>query len=447
MTTATESKVRPTLGDFTVEPLGVHYPDYFGGYGVACDREYTDCAYGIGDTEAAALEDCMEQMAQSCPIDFDASVEQRIHEDFGRTDDCVTALDEAGCTALDDYPDKKCPECGNDISDVTFGMDCAECGKEFDYPDRMPYWHVGIKWNIREEQRIQRIQNLPNVQPLRYESYEPVDPFHCHAGLRPWGYAHRADGSASYGDFKDDDWPESAEAYLSTIWDDSTITGDLYFYVPYASGSDYSGSTVEAANAKCIEDTFGENEWVHTVYGGHNTFAVAIGLTGLLTCDDDVFDELCEAIEGLGDYPVIDEDALSELEAEKTDEAWESWVRDDFIRALEKEHDGCIDFSWPDDPELRSFFYECAEKADTYWYCEGYGPDMYIDVDDVVKEADFDDYGKWAARYEVSWNDYGERREVYYDKDEANERVTTLRASGHIGAFYTVIEPEANDTE
>lgn len=445
MTIATESKVRPTLGDFTVESLGVHHPDYFGGYGIACSREYTNCACGIGDTEFEALEDCMEQMAQSCPIDFDDSVEQRIREEFGATDNCITALDEVGCTALDEYPDHKCPECGNDISDVTFGDNCAECGKEFDYPEHVPYWHVGIKWNIREEQRIQRIRNLPNIQPTRYESYETLNR-DSHGYAKDWGYVRRADGSASYGDFHDDDWPESAEAYFNTLCADIEETAELYFYVPYASGSDYSGSTVEAANAKCIEDTYGDEEWVHPVYGGFSTFAVAIGLTGLLTCDEDTFDEFCEAIEGLEDYPVIDEEVLCELEAEKTGEAWKSWCRDDFVRALEKEHDDEIDFDWPDDPddlELWSFFHDHAEKANVYWYCEGSGPDMYIDLDAVVKETDFDDYSQWAVRYKVTWCDLGDNSEDYYSENDAAERVATLRTSGHTGASYVILEPEA----
>lgn len=438
MTTATKSTIKPTLGGLTVESLGVHHSDYFQGYGVACDREYTDCAVGIGNTEAEALEDCMETMAQSCPIDFDDSVEQRIREEFGSTDDNVTALVEVGCTTPD-----KCPECGSDISDVSFGDNCVECGKEFDYPEHVPYWHIGIKWNIREERRIERIRNLPNIQPLRYESYEALYPSDRHLGNQVWGYVRRADGSASYGDFKDDDWPESAEAYLGALCEDSMETEELYFYVPCASGSDYSGSTVEAANAKCIEDTYEEQEWVHPVYGGYNTFAVAIGLTGLLTCDDDTFDEFCETLEGLENYPVIDEDALYVLEAEKTDEAWESWVKGDFVRALEKEHGGCIEFEWPDDPELRSFFNEYAEKANTYWYCEGSGPDMYVDVDAVVKETDFDDYSKWAVRYEVSYNDCGEHREEFYCEDDARERTDALRADGHIGATYATVEPVA----
>lgn len=428
MTTETKSPVKLTLGDFTVESLGVEYPDYFQGYGLGPSAEYTDCTYGIGNTEAEALEDCLEMLAQSGSIDFDDETEQLIRDEYGHADDNVTAADELGIN--EDHEDTDVPLCG---PDSTF--------------DEFPaYWHIGIKWNIREDQRYERIQNIPNIEPLRYEDYTRINPSKRCEGLWEWGYERRADGSASYGDFHSTDWPESAEAYLGSLCDDILETEELYFYVPYASGSDYSGSTVEKANAKCIEDAYEEHEWVHSVYGGHNTYAVAIGVTGLLTCDEDTFDELCETLEGLADYPCIDDEALCELEMEGADEAWDSWCKDDFTRALEKEYNDQADFEWPDDSALREFFEEKREDANEYWYNEGYGPDMYVNLDGVVKGITFDDVVKWAIQYEVSYNDGGEHREVYYCEDDAIERTVALRADGIFGASYKVLETDSFPT-
>ncbi len=391
------------LADFTIESLGVKYPDYFQGYGLGPSSEYTGCCNGIGNTEFEALEDCLEQLAQSGSIDLDDGTEKRIREEYGRADDNVTALDETGCSVANEYPDGNCPDCGDSLSDVSFGDNCADCGKEFEYPEYVPYWHIGIKWNIREEQRIERIQNLPDIQPLRYENYTPLHPSDRYKGMKKWGYARRADGSVSYGDFKETDWPESVEAYLGALCEDIEKTEELYFYVPYASGSDYSGSIVEKANAKCIEDSYEEQDWVHPVCGDYNTYAVAIGVTGLLTCDEDTFDELCETLEGLANYPLIDEDVHSELEMEGANEAWDSWCASDFTRALEKEYEDRAEFEWPDDSALYEFFVAQCEKANVYWYCEGSGPGMYIDLDAVVKKTTFDDIVKWAIRYEVSY--------------------------------------------
>lgn len=424
MSNATKSPVVLHLGDFLVECLGVEYPDYFQGYGLGPSTEFSNCCYGIGDTEAEALEDCLEMLIQSDSIDFDDEAEKRIRDEYGPADDPDTAAEKLGCAG---------------------DAEAAECGEESDWADNPPYWHVGIKWNIREEQRIERIRNIPNIQPLRYEDYKPVGPPDRYSGLEAWGYVTRADGSASYGDFKDEDWPESAEAYLGTLSDDDLESGELYFYVPCASGSDYSGCTVTAANYKCIEDAYGEHEWVHPVYGSHGTYAIAIGVTGLLGCDEDTFDEFCEILEGLADYPIIDEEALYECEAEAADEAWDSWCRNDFTRALEKKYGDKADFEWPDDPALRSFFEEKREDANEYWFNEGSGPDMYVRIDEVVKGITFDDVSEWATCWEVTFNDPGEESEVYYNEADARERAETLRANGNIGAYYRLVETDKTD--
>lgn len=274
--------------------------------------EYDYCCNGIGNTEAEAFENCLENMASFDSFDsfdFTEADEKLIRDDCGRVDDNVTAADELGVD--------------EDDEESTFN----------DFP---AYWHVGIKWNAQEEKRykrIQDIQDIQNIQPLRYEDYSPINSIDKHGVFGTWGYKHRADGSASYGDFKDTDWPDSVGDYFNMLCDDIEETDELYFYVPYATGSDYSGSTVEVSNAQYMEDTYNEHDWVHPVYGGHGTYAVAIGVTGLLDCDKDTFDEVCELLESLVNYPLIDEQAHSEYEMEAIENAWNICVKDDFIRA------------------------------------------------------------------------------------------------------------------
>lgn len=429
------------LGDFTVECLGVHHSDYFQGYGVAFSG-YSDCTYGIGNTEAEALDDCIENMAQADSLDFDDDTEQTIRDEYGHANAHVTALDECDVTALDDYPDHKCPECGNDISDVTFGDNCAECGKEFDYPEHVPHCYVGIKWHYREEQRLQRIRAMA-VEPLDYADYRA---FRDSDGVvTSWGNVARANGSASYGDFDSADWPESAASYLDALSDDILESGDLYFYVPYATGSDLSGSTVEAANYKWFVEEHGNEDWIHEVYGGHNTYAFAIGLTGLLACDEDTFDEICEAIEGLADYPLIDDQLLHEVESDGSDEAWLSWAWDNFTREVEREYGDCLDFIWPDGDEVRCFFEDKASEANCYWYCEGGGSDMYIDISEVVKKVSFDDISKWVVHYKLTYFDPGETCESFTDLDECIKRKEALLTQGLIGTDYIIVNPETAD--
>ncbi len=293
--------------------------------------------------------------------------------------------------------------------------------------------------NNKVAARLTRVLELPNVRFLTFSDY-------CRGSDGGWGYNTRIDGGGSYGDFKETDSPEGADSYFSALSADSADSGELYFYVPCASGSDYSGGSVCAANAKWFNDKFGSKKWVHNVWGGYNTYAVAVGLTGLLLCDDLTFDAVCDALEGLDGYPVFDDDTLSTLESEWTDSAWESWAADSFRRAVEKRFAGCAEFNWPTDSDLRTVFEELAGESNEYWYNEGDGDSMYIDIDKIVAGIDLDDceghdgrpgLADYVVRYVVSYNDGGEVREDYTCESEAAGRVEELRSAGFAGAFFS----------
>jgi len=409
MTTATQRPVSLRLGDFQVESLGVEWPDYFQGYGLGPRSKYNYCAYGIGNTEEEALADCLEMVAQQ-GFDVDEATEQRIRAEYGPADDSETALEALG------------------VEEET---------------DESPYFHVGIKWNCQQEERLERIRKLANVEFLHYQDYCPQGPSPRYSGLQEWGYTRRIDPdckAVSYGDLKPADCPETAVSYLEALSTDPQEEGEVYFYLPYASGSDYSGSTVEAANHKEFLESYGEEEFVWEAHGGHNTYAVVLGLTGLLECADDTFDAILDIIEGLEDYPLINDEALSNLESDLADEAWDSWVAAEFRRALEKKYD-CAEFEWPDDSELRTFFEKKAEEANEYWFNEGYGPDMYIRVDEIVEGIDLDDLADYMVLFVVTYVDAGQETEEFTSESEAIERVESLRAAGFIGASYTAVSP------
>ena len=406
MKTATQRPVSLRVGEFQVESLGVEWPDYFQGYGLGPRSTFNYCAYGIGNTEEEALADCLEMVAQQ-GFDVDEATEERIRAEYGPADDSETALEALG------------------VEEET---------------DETPFFHVGMKWSCQQEERFARIRKLANLELLRYEDYCPQGPSSRYSGLQEWGYTRRIDPDSkavSYGDLKPADCPESAVKYLEALSTDATEEGELYFFLPYASGSDYSGSTVEAANHKEFLESYGEEAFVWESHGGFNTYAVVLGLTGLLECADDTFNAILDIIEGLENYPLIDDEALSKLESDNANEAWESWVAGDFRRALEKKFDSA-EFDWPADSDLRAFFEKKAEKANEYWFNEGYGPDMYIRVDKVVEKVEWDDVAQYAIRYLVSYVDVGQQEEEYFNESEAIERVESLRAAGFIGASYSV---------
>jgi len=73
------------IGDFRVESLGVEYPEYFQGYGLGPDFLYAYCAYGIGATEAEALDSCLDMVVEQ-GFNVDTETEARIREAYGPVD-------------------------------------------------------------------------------------------------------------------------------------------------------------------------------------------------------------------------------------------------------------------------------------------------------------------------------------------------------------------------
>mgnify|MGYP001589053816 CR=1 FL=1 len=124
--------------------------------------------------------------------------------------------------------------------------------------------------------------------------------------------------------------------------DDAMVLHD----VPYSSFSDYSGRDVERSNFRLLkEGYFSKCKELIEYYGDYGT-------TGLLILEQAIPDcptidteeeyhvcncsscELFEAIQGLENYPAIDDEDVGRVEYELRDEAWESYGRSDFRSAL-----------------------------------------------------------------------------------------------------------------
>ena len=205
-----------------------------------------------------------------------------------------------------------------------------------------------------------------------------------------------ASDSASYGDLTDD-------------------ADGAYFLSDFLSGSDYSGSLVERANYREFLAEFGELDGVHEVYGGYGTFAIAVRV-------DAIDDAMAEVFQGLEDYPLISEEAHSELELEAQEEAWESWAESDFVRALESRfgeyfaelvYVPCTEpagqerlFETGERPKpasleeaVRALFETARETANEYWIDET-GGSAWIAIDRVCDAIDADMLAAHCLRVE-----------------------------------------------
>ena len=120
--------------------------------------------------------------------------------------------------------------------------------------------------------------------------------------------------------------PESLAELISDkkLWPVLTLlwVGDHF------QSSDYGGDLCYLSNLQVLTEEHKESPAIKELYGSY-------GGTGLALDIRFCTDEILEAIESLENYPLLDEEHLSELEMEKEGEAWESWACSDFQRAIE----------------------------------------------------------------------------------------------------------------
>lgn len=152
---------------------------------------------------------------------------------------------------------------------------------------------------------------------------------------------------------------------------------DLWILPELLSGSDYSnGDVVTLSNHHVFLEEHGKWTGIHDVYGGHGTYAVAIR-SDVLTRHPEVQDTLDE----LEQYPVIDEDHLSQLEIKLQDEAWNNYVQNDLIRKIQKSDPRLENV----DPETLNWTHLCGiamQETNTEWISESTSP--YLDLDRIT---------------------------------------------------------------
>ena len=160
---------------------------------------------------------------------------------------------------------------------------------------------------------------------------------------------------------------------------------------PMCEGGDYGDTGfVGKANYKYFVDNFRKSTNVMFRFGGHGSYGVIIKAS----CKNQtIIDVLC----GLSDYPVIDDDILSEVEAKAQEEAWDTWVHTEFCDGLQGIIDRVdqgnilsdkeIEFDWS---EVYQLFCNLQERTGEYMHADG--NDMYVDVAKLVKAVTIQDF-------------------------------------------------------
>ena len=175
-------------------------------------------------------------------------------------------------------------------------------------------------------------------------------------------------------------YEDSDDSYMgsySSIQNYEKLKFSDYYCPKYFGYSDYSGSTYNKSNHQLFLKEFGEVDGVKNVYGGYSSSDIYIRLD-VLNSNQDIQD----CLNTLDDYPVMDEEHLSEVEEEAKEEAWNSYTRKDFLRALQKEFN--YDLDKVSDAFVHRLFWKLEEHTNTYWIFEY--TDAYFPLDDLFEK-------------------------------------------------------------
>lgn len=170
---------------------------------------------------------------------------------------------------------------------------------------------------------LQRLVDADLATPSRISAYAPVDP----ASLAP--------GEEVYLGWIRELFPHERQPA------DLYVIGCLWW-------GDYTGDDIARSNHRSLRRDFPE-EFV----GLYD----AVGAVGLALPPDCRNTTLVDALLGLRDYPLYDEDDNAALIVELADEAWDGWLRLDVPAMLRDEHGVDTDDFGVDDDGLREMFY------------------------------------------------------------------------------------------
>lgn len=166
---------------------------------------------------------------------------------------------------------------------------------------------------------------------------------------------------------------------------------NIYIMHDYCQMGDYGGSLVGKSNTEILT---GEYKFIK-VFGEYSSISCMIGIQSLIDMPKEESERILDLLEGLNDYPIIDDETLSELEYEQIEESWNNWGEYDFKRAIGLKFNLDIsDYKLKSDSSLRELFDNLADKANEYWYNES-GYNMYINIDNIVKVMSMDDFNTY----------------------------------------------------
>ncbi len=196
----------------------------------------------------------------------------------------------------------------------------------------------------------------------------------------------------SYRDTKPEDLGRLSYDDLKPLEKHQTTESTDFLTPEILSGGDYcySGSA-EVSNHRVFLERYGSQPNVYDVYGVYGTFAVAIRL-------DSITPDMIKDLNGLEDYPLLDDEDHSKVEMEAEEESWELCVRSEFVKELQKKfpalEEKIEDLSYV---RVSQIFYTLMDRTNTYWEHER-GNNAYVRLNRVIEGATAEDILEAGSR-------------------------------------------------
>ncbi len=158
---------------------------------------------------------------------------------------------------------------------------------------------------------------------------------------------------------------------------------DLYLVSSYLQYGDYDNSCmVERSNYKLFMESYKDETGVFRISGGYGSTGIAISVKWLLDpVNEEKADEIIELLNGLNDYPCLNDEDMSNMEYDAFYEALKDYGIKDTVRALSKKYGITVhDY---DSKKLEDLILDIDRSGNPVFMIES-GGICYIDIDDMI---------------------------------------------------------------
>ena len=204
----------------------------------------------------------------------------------------------------------------------------------------------------------------------------------------------------NYPETKDISYGDLTEITLKENLDNTPID-ELFLMSRYFGYSDYDNSCmVERSNYKLFMEEYEKEPGVFAVYGGYGTTDIAISLNWLLDpVNEDKANEIIDLLNGLNDYPCIDDEDMSNMEYDAFIEALDRFEISDCSKLLASQF--LLEVYDYDEDKLKEVLLESNSNLNYDAYVIESGGGCYIDTKHLISKVSFVDYVSCLTDFEL----------------------------------------------